>query len=218
VFLPRDTATTKQPEALTAWFGFDAAGLNANGVRVGQSVTGYKRATRLAASRFTARALDDRSGSTALIPAARQINPSLRRHKVILAWSVREETGLEGAKILAQKYAGALTRVYSVDTFVSSDSPLESSRFAFAPLGSGAVIRGLDNASVTRSTDIDLIVNTARRQRIPLQIGATNGGADGSEFVGFGVAHAGLSWPGRYSHSPVEVLDLQDLDALTRLI
>src|SRR5262249_55879049 len=30
VFLPRDTATTKQPEALTAWFGFDAAGLNAN--------------------------------------------------------------------------------------------------------------------------------------------------------------------------------------------
>lgn len=28
----------------------------------------------------------------------------------------------------------------------------------------------------------------------------------------------GLSWPGRYSHSPVEVMDFRDLDALTRLI
>jgi putative aminopeptidase FrvX len=28
----------------------------------------------------------------------------------------------------------------------------------------------------------------------------------------------GLSWPGRYSHTPGEVLDLRDLDALSRLV
>jgi putative aminopeptidase FrvX len=28
----------------------------------------------------------------------------------------------------------------------------------------------------------------------------------------------GLSWPGRYSHSPAEVLDLRDLAALARLV
>ena len=27
-----------------------------------------------------------------------------------------------------------------------------------------------------------------------------------------------LSWPGRYSHSPVEVADLRDIEALVRLI
>jgi len=27
-----------------------------------------------------------------------------------------------------------------------------------------------------------------------------------------------LSWPGRYSHSPVEVADLRDVEALVRLI
>ena len=27
-----------------------------------------------------------------------------------------------------------------------------------------------------------------------------------------------FSWPGRYSHSPVEVADLRDLEALVRLI
>ena len=34
----------------------------------------------------------------------------------------------------------------------------------------------------------------------------------------YGVLHVGLSWPGRYSHSPVEVLDLRDLQALEKLI
>ena len=131
---------------------------------------------------------------------------------------MREETGLEGAIALAQRYGPSVKRVFSIDTFVSSDSPVETTRFAFAPLGQGAVIRGLDNSSVVLPGELDRIVAIARSLRIPLQVGATNGGTDGSEFVRYGVIHAGLSWPGRYSHSPVEVLDLRDLQSLTRLI
>jgi putative aminopeptidase FrvX len=218
VFLPRKTGDAKQPDAVIAWFGLDGKDLESQGVRVGQAVTGFKRATRLGTTRFTARGLDDRSGTTALILAARRINPQLLKRRVIFAWSVREETGLEGARVLAKKYADSVNRVYSVDTFVSSDSPLESTRFAFAPLGKGAVIRGLDSASVSSSPEIERVLSIARRQRIPIQVGATNGGADGSEFVRYGVPHVGLSWPGRYSHSPVEVLDLRDLVALERLV
>ncbi len=216
VFIPRDTATTKQPEALMAWFGYPVdlkqSGLNS------LSVTAYKRATRLGATRFTARALDDRAGSTALILAARRIQPSTLKRKVIFAWSVREEVGLEGAMALAKQYGSSVKRVYSVDTFVSSDSPVETTRFAYAPLGRGAVIRGLDNSSVASIAEIDRLLNIARAQNIPLQVGATNGGTDGSDFVRYGALHVGLSWPGRYSHSPVEVLDLRDLQALERLV
>jgi len=218
VFQPRDAATTKQPEALTAWFGVDAEGLNRMGVVSGLSVTAVKNATRLGASRFTARALDDRAGSTALILAARRLNPATLNHRVIFAWSVREETGLEGAMALARRYASSVRRVFSVDTFVSSDSPAETTRFAYAPLGEGAVIRGLDNSAVAAPAEIDRIRAIARAQNIPLQVGATNGGTDGSDFVRYGAIHVSLSWPGRYSHSPVEVLDLRDLQALSRLI
>lgn len=218
VFVPRDTATAKQPENLTAWFGKDAAELKRLGVKVGLSVTAYKSATRLAGTRFTARALDDRAGSTALVLAAKAINPATLNHRVIFAWSVREETGLEGAIAMAKRYGATLKRVFSVDTFVSSDSPLESTRFAYAPLGEGAVIRGLDSSSVATPSELDRIMKIARLRRIPLQVGATNGGADGSDFVRYGVTYVGLSWPGRYSHSPVEVLDLRDLEALTSLI
>jgi putative aminopeptidase len=218
VFQPRDTATTKQPEALTAWFGVDAEGLKRLGVVNGLSVTAEKNATRLGATRFTARALDDRAGSTALILAARRLNPATLKHRVIFAWSVREETGLEGAMALARRYASSVKRVFSIDTFVSSDSPLETTRFAYAPLGQGAVIRGLDNSAVASPVEIEGIRAVARAQAIPLQVGATNGGTDGSDFVRYGAIHVSLSWPGRYSHSPVEVLDLRDLQALERLI
>jgi len=218
VFVPRNTATVKQPEATTAWFGIDGAALKRLGVVAGQAVTADKHASRLASTRFTARALDDRAGSTALILAARGINPSLLQRRLILAWSVREETGLEGAKALAKKYGSTVKRVFSVDTFVSSDSPAETSRFALALLGQGAVIRGLDNSSVAAPSEIDRIIRLAELNRIPLQVGATNGGTDGSEFVPYGAIHVSLSWPGRYSHSPVEVLDLRDLEALVRLV
>ena len=218
VFVPRETATTKQPEALTAWFGYDGDELKRRGVMNGLSVTGFKRAMRLGATRFTARALDDRAGSTALVLAVRRIVPAVLKRKVIFAWSVREETGLEGARALAMQYGSSVKRVYSVDTFVSSDSPVETTRFAYAPLGQGAVIRGLDNASIAPVAEVDRILRIARAENIPLQVGATNGGTDGSDFIRYGALHVALSWPGRYSHSPVEVLDLRDLQALERLI
>lgn len=218
IFVPRETATTKQPEALTAWFGYNGAQLKELGVAIGFSVTAFKDATRLGNTRFTARALDDRAGSSALVLAARRIIPATLKRRVIFAWSVREETGLEGARALAKQYASKIKRVYSVDTFVSSDSPAESTRFAYTPLGRGAVIRALDSSAIAPAAELDRVLNIARRNAIPIQVGATNGGSDGSDFVRYGVLHVSLSWPGRYSHSPVEVLDLRDLQALEKLI
>jgi len=218
IFVPREAATSKQPESLTAWFGMDGEALKRRHAVNGSSVTAFKRATRFGNTRFTARALDDRAGSTALLLAARRIVPSTLKRRVIFAWSVREETGLEGAIALAKRYGSLVKRVYSVDTFVSSDSPMETTRFAHAPLGRGAVVRGLDNSAIAPLPELDRILSIARGQDIPIQVGATNGGTDGSDFVRYGALHVSLSWPGRYSHSPVEVLDLRDLQALERLV
>ncbi|HEU4643789.1 MAG TPA: M20/M25/M40 family metallo-hydrolase [Gemmatimonadaceae bacterium] len=218
VFVPQERVDTKQPRALTAWFGMDSASLVARGARVGAAITGVKSAARLAASRFTARSIDDRAGCTALLLALRSLDPATLRHKVIFAWSVQEETALGGAAVMADALRGSVRRVYAVDTFVSSDSPLESRRFAFAPLGKGAVVRALDNSSVTPPEEVDRVVALARQARIPLQVGTTNGGNDGSEFVRHGTLDIPISWPLRYSHSPAEVIDLADVVALGRLV
>lgn len=218
VFVPRATASTREPERLTAWFGMDSAALAGRGVRVGSWLTSAKQGTRLGRTRFTNRALDDRTGCTALLLALGALDPSRLTHRVVFLFSVREEIGLEGAAAAANQLGEQVRRVYAVDTFVSSDSPLESPRFALAPLGEGPVARALDNSSATDPADVDRVAGIARAARIPLQIGTTNGGNDGSEFVPHGAADVPLAWPLRYSHSPAEVDDLRDVTALGRLI
>jgi putative aminopeptidase FrvX len=218
VFVPRDSGRTRSPGALTAWFGLDSAQLVARGARVGQSLTAYKRAERLIGSRITGRASDDRTGTAALLFAIRRINPDSLAHKVIFVWSVQEEGGLNGARYFGDTHGRNLRRVYSVDTFVSSDTPKERPHFAFIPLGSGAVLRGVDNASLVPRTESDRIIRIARARNIPLQVGTTFGSTDGSAIQVWGPVNIGLSWPGRYSHGPAEVLDLRDVDALIRLV
>ena len=218
VFVPRDSATRKQPTQLTAWFGLDSAALVAAGVGVGSAVTSYKCSARLATTRFTARSIDDRAGSTALILALESIDRAKLDRRVIFSWSVREETGLEGAKALADQLGTNVSRVYAIDTFVSSDSPLESSHFANAKLGDGPVSRALDNSSVTPAEDVDRLTKLARTARIPIQVGTTNGGNDGSELARYGAIDVAIGWPSRYSHSPAELLDLRDIRSLARLI
>lgn len=218
VFIPRDSVTTRQPRELTAWFGVDSAALVARGVAKGTSVTSLKTAARLGRTRFTARSIDDRAGCTALIEAVTAIRPDALTRKVIFAWVVREEIGLEGAAALASSLRGSVARVYAADTFVSSDSPLDDHRFAFTPIGAGPVVRGLDNSSATPRSEVERVRVTATNAGIPIQVGTTNGGNDGSEFVRYGVRDVPISWPLRYSHSPAELVDLVDIAQLGQLV
>jgi putative aminopeptidase FrvX len=218
VFIPRDSSATREPSNVTAWFGIDSAALIGEGVRVGSPVTSFKCSARLGDVRITARSIDDRAGVTAMLLALDDIDPTKLDHKVIFVWSVREEGGLQGAKVLAATFGPTVRRVHPIDTFVSSDSPLEDHRFAYAPIGQGALVRALDNSSVTSPEEIDRALRIARANGIPLAAGVTNGGNDGSEFARYGAIDVALAWPLRYSHSPGEVMDLRDLRSLTRIV
>lgn len=218
VFVPRDSARVKNPRTMTAWFGLDSAALVARGVRVGLGVTSPKVSVRLFGSRFTGRSMDDRAGSTALLMAVRTINPATLDHAVLFVWSVQEEGGLVGAQVVAAAHGASTTRIYSIDTFVSSDTPLESPHFAYAPLGNGPVLRAIENGSISPPAVRAQVQRAAATAGIPLQIGLTQGGTDGTTFTFFGAPNTGLSWPGRYSHTPAEVLDLRDLERLANLI
>ncbi len=62
------------------------------------------------------------------------------------------------------------------------------------------------------------MLELARTRGIPVRIGMTSGATDGQPFLAHGIPSLPISWPGRYSHSPIEVLDLRDLEALVDLI
>jgi putative aminopeptidase FrvX len=218
VFIPRDTARVKAPKNMTAWFGLDSAKLAGRGVRAGDMIIGYKHAERLGSVRITGRSSDDRTGSSALLMAVRSIDPATLPRKTYFVWDVGEEAGLLGARAFGAAYGTKLVRAYAIDTFVSSDTPLELPTFALAPLGKGPVLRALDNSTVVSRTERDRVIGAARIANIPLQVGTTQGSTDGSAIGAFGAPNIGISWPGRYSHTPGEVLDLRDLDALSKLV
>jgi putative aminopeptidase FrvX len=191
---------------------------------LGRGVTVEKTVARLGPHRIAARSIDDRFGAAALAMALRRLAASgtaPRDRSVLFVWSVEEETGLVGAEKLARDLAlsGRLPAVvHAVDTFVSSDTPLENPRYGHAALGRGAVVRAADTGSAAPADGVREVRAIAARARVPLQIGITSGSNDGVPFARWGVPNVPLAWPLRYSHSQVELADLRDLEALADLV
>jgi len=191
------------------------------GIAPGDFVTVPKEYRHLLGTRANGRSFDDRVGCAALIAAANAIGPDLPGRDVTFVWSTREEIGLEGAAAFAEhaaKEGHSPDFVFAVDTFVSSDSPLESKRFADAKIGDGFVVRAVDNSNTAPREYVDRVVAMAREHSIPVQYGVTGGGNDGSVFVRYGSVDVAMGWPLRYAHSPGEVIDTKDVDALGKIV
>jgi len=217
VFEPRPdwlTAGRRSPAGdLTAFLGAGGAPeVAALGLQSGAAVTMPKALHRLGRHRLAARSLDDRAGAAVLLLALRRIDPSRLRHRITFAWTTREEIGFLGAAALAREQGG-YRRVYPVDAFPTSDSPRESRRSGYVRLGHGAVVPAAAPAALLAG-----MRDLGRRGGIALQVALIPGGNDGVPFQAGDAAVLPLSWPCRYTHTPAEVADLRDLEALVDLV
>jgi len=218
---PQKPAPARQPagqDALELYLGVSSEQeARALGVAEGNQVIFKKKLVELAPYILATRAVDDRAGCAALLSVALQIDwTKIKGRTITFAWDVEEEIGLVGAqallKILKPDY------VFAIDTFVSTDSPLENKRFGNAILGQGAVIRAIDSSNIVPKNEIRRIAALAKRYVIPIQIANSRGGNDGSVFVPEGAVDIPLSWPGTSAHSFVEKIYRSDLEALTKLL
>jgi putative aminopeptidase len=190
------------------------------GVKQGDFVTIPKQYRKLMGNRASARAFDDRVGCAALVAATWALGERLDRD-VTFIWSTSEELGLLGAAAAAKNMDASghtPNYVFAVDTFVSADSPLESPRFGDALLGKGFVVRAIDNSNIVPHKLVEKVLSIAHSSTVPAQYGVTGGGNDGAASLVYGATDVALGWPLRYSHSPAEVIDLRDLDALGKII
>ncbi|MEW5900677.1 MAG: M20/M25/M40 family metallo-hydrolase [Acidobacteriota bacterium] len=187
------------------------------GIKEGDQVIFKKAIVDLGPGLMATRAVDDRAGCAALLAAALAVDWSrIKDRTITFAWSVEEEIGLFGAQAMAS--AIKPDYVFAVDTFVSSDSPLENKRFGYAQIGRGAVLRAIDSSSITPKTVLRKVLRLAEAKGIPVQVRNSRGGNDGSVFVPAGAVDIPLSWPGAYAHSFIEKIHRRDLENLTSLI
>ncbi len=171
----------------------------------------FKKHFAVLNNRYVAtRSLDDRFGVVALFEAIKDLVDHDLNGKFIFAFTVQGEIGLKGAKFLAEHYSPEFA--FAIDSFACC-----SFLTGDVKLGRGAVIRAVDNSAVYTRKLAKRVAEIAERNRIPLQMGVTGGGTDASVFQHKSEVLA-LSVPIKYLHSEVEMLHLNDLDALIKLI
>ncbi len=189
------------------------------GVQVGDMMTIPKHYYPLLNHLAAGRSMDDRVGDTALIEAAWTLGPNFHGN-VTFVWTTEEEVGLDGAAAFAAELAKEGREpqyVFAIDTFVSSDSPLESRQFGYAIPGDGFVVRAVDNSNIVPTHDVEKMVRLAKANGIPVQYGVTGGGNDGAAYFRYGAIDVALGWPMLFSHSPGEVSSTLDVEDLARI-
>ncbi len=188
-------------------------------VRIGDPVVIAIEPLHLTGNRMVSRAMDNRLGAYVALEALRRCDEqeALQSSFAAIA-AVQEEIGLFGARTSAFAVEPDLAVV--VDVTHATDAPgIDEKELGSHVLGSGPVIyRG-----ATLSPKVfELLVEVAEEAGIEHTVGATGNStstdADAVQFARSGIPTGLVSIPLRYMHSPVEMVDLADVEATVQLI
>ena len=188
-------------------------------LRIGDSVVIDAEPFTLSGERLASRAMDNRLGSYVALEFARRCHER-GGHAVSVAGvaAVQEEIGINGAQTSAYQLQPTIAIV--VDVTHATDAPgIDEKEHGSHALGSGPVIgRGATLAPKV----FELLVETAERESMDYSI-ETSGRRTATDADAYQISRAGIptglvSIPLRYMHSPVELVDLRDVEATIELL
>jgi endoglucanase len=200
-----------------------AAEVEALGVRVGDPVVVISELRNLAGTRVAGKGIDNRASCVILLHLLRRLQSRTLPCRLTALVTVQEEVGLRGAQVAFARLKPDLAIV--VDTFPAAGTP-DTRHLAYtARIGQGALITPSsssgDSGFLLPHAARDAIIAAAQRAGVPYQLAATNSGvtdAAAAHLVGGGIATLEVKIPRRYSHSPVELVDLLDVAAVLDLV
>lgn len=196
-----------------------AAEVEELGVEIGTPVTIDREFTELANGRVSGKAFDNRAGVALLIKTMQQLESPFTVYSV---FTVQEEVGLKGAR----------TSAFSIDpdcavaTDVTSpgDHPGVEKKDAALEMGKGPSVTILDSSGrglIAHPGMVRWLKSVAAAHDIPIQMEVGAGGTTDATAIHLtrgGIPSTTLSVPARYIHSPVEVLDIHDIEEGVRLL
>ncbi len=206
--------------------GFDNPEEVANlGIRVGDAIA-YEAPMRALANpdRLSGKALDNRIGCAVVVELAQRLAGATLGCTLHLVVTVQEEIGLRGAQIVTFRLDP--TAAIVLDTMPAGGTPdVSATRDLSMRIGAGPVItvasRGGNAGAIAQPAMRDLLFATAEREGISYQRALFYGGnsdAAAVHLVRSGVPTGIVNIARRYSHSPVEMLDINDAVGSLRLI
>jgi putative aminopeptidase FrvX len=189
-------------------------------IRPGDNVIWHGAPMALHGNRIASRAFDNRMGCYVALESARRIAESGGAPgDVIAVAAVQEEVG---------DFAGSRTAAFATepDLAIAIDVTDTSDVRGGDPDDDGKILLG-GGPTLSRGPSIhpdvfELLYDTAESEGIPFVVevtrGTTSTDADAVFLSRAGVATGLVSVPLRYMHSPIETLDLDDLENAVRLI
>jgi len=193
--------------------------VEAMGITVGTTATIDRKYQPLNGTIVSGKALDNRSGCAMLIGALKEMDT---KHTIYATFTVQEEVGLKGAKTSAFSINPDVA--IATDVTPTGDSPGIERRKAPAAVGEGPAVLMVCASGRGHLADpriVDWLKKTAKKNNIKIQIEVGDSGNTDASAINYergGIPSIPLSIPARYIHSPVEVIDLQDLKGAIDLL
>lgn len=166
-------------------------------------------------TRVVSKAIDDRVGCFISMKCIERMKEVY--NDVYFVFSVQEELGLRGAKTAAEGIKPdvgiALDITGSYDVPENSDGNMR--------LGEGAAIKAMDNSVVCDEYIVSEMINTAKEFDIKYQIDVLPGGGTDAGAIctsNEGVRSGGISIASRNGHSPVCMVDKNDIEDCIKLL
>ena len=184
-------------------------------IEAGDSITFDVTCRDLIGSRITGGALDDRCGVASILYALELLRDKPMAYNTAVIFSTQEEVGERGAKIGAFELDPDIA--IAVDVSFAYAIGEDESKCGY--LGKGPMI-GI-SPSLSREIS-DSLISTAKAEDIPYQrevmSGLTSTNADRYSVNRCGAKTCTVSIPLRNMHTPVEVIDLEDVEMTAKLL
>jgi endoglucanase len=167
--------------------------------------------TRRIGSNITGKAMDDRAALAIATAVGEKLATCAELpYELWLGSTVQEENGLLGAASLVDEMA--FDYAIALDVGLTGDIPGPDKRDFPSRLGAGPVVVYQDARCHYSRRLSDRLIDVAKSRTIPIQRAIfQNYGSDGAELLRRGVETALLTYPTRYTHSPIETVDEADL-------
>ncbi len=192
------------------------------GVEIGASITVDRDFKILANNLVTGKAFDNRAGLVILVEVMKRLKKKKIKASVCAVGTVQEEVGLKGARTSAFDIDPDLA--IAVDLTIAGDCPGIEKKESEISIGKGAAITVLEAGGqgvIVPEKIVEWLKNTAKKNKIKYQLDVSKGGMTDAAIISLtkrGIPAGVVSVPSRYIHSPVELIGLEDLESVIKLI
>lgn len=166
-----------------------------------------------------AKAWDNRFGCALAVEVLRELKSAKTKATVYAGATVQEEVGLRGATTLANMVLPDIA--FALDVGIAGDTPGIDKDEAQGRLGDGPVILIFDASMIPNTRLRDLVIDTAKAEKIPVQFDSVPaGGTDAGRFhvAGQGIPSLAIGVPSRYIHTHASIIHRDDFDNAVKLL